>query len=252
MITRRESTRTGFTLVELLVVIGIIALLIAVLLPVLANVNVKAAQTKSASNMRQIGLAIRMYCEANRGFFPTTEAHDGTSWIFQLQPYLGRTAEGLPIVEGLRINESDPLAEQRRQRRGTSYILNSYICVKPVDPFGEAIPGAPIYNNWNLIRQHATMPIVFDSGSDSVDAGGDHTHSYEWFRVGASPQERWTSILNDVRVDMFATRPNPGRTRGSSNFLYLDAHVEAVPADTVRRWADQNFDFARPRARGAV
>jgi len=62
--------RDGFTLVELLVVIGIIAVLISVLLPVLASARESANKVKCLSNMKQIGLAYLMYAQNNKGVFP--------------------------------------------------------------------------------------------------------------------------------------------------------------------------------------
>lgn len=65
-----RSRRGAFTLVELLVVIGIIALLISILLPALTRAKQQAVKLACMSNLRQIGVAVQAYAQANNGYFP--------------------------------------------------------------------------------------------------------------------------------------------------------------------------------------
>lgn len=75
----------AFTLVELLVVIGIIAVLVAILLPSLARARQAALTAACLSNLRQIGLGIQMYANDNRDYYPST----GRGASFKYPEYSG-------------------------------------------------------------------------------------------------------------------------------------------------------------------
>jgi len=141
-ITRK---RQGFTLVELLVVIGIIAVLIGILLPSLSKARQSANRTKCLSNIRQLGIGMVMYTQDNKGSFPFMGgSHRSEDWIWWdtavmdtdgLSQYQHVAEHGLGPYLSLQTNPkallcpSDAVTDHSRRRGANpypySYALNN-------------------------------------------------------------------------------------------------------------------------------
>src|SRR5690606_37746369 len=100
--------RLGFTLVELLVVIGIIALLISILLPALNRARGFANSIKCQANLRQIGMAVQLYANANNDSAPWGQApwvdgvrEDGSVYPNAYRAYWVETLIGVIGTPGL-------------------------------------------------------------------------------------------------------------------------------------------------------
>jgi prepilin-type N-terminal cleavage/methylation domain-containing protein len=93
--------RAGFTLVELLVVVGIIAVLIALLVPVLGKARASSQSVSCLSNLRQVMMAFHLYAGDSEGLLPDPTV-TLQSWESHLKPYLsGKEAFHCPSDGGL-------------------------------------------------------------------------------------------------------------------------------------------------------
>ena len=235
------AKRRAFTLIELLVVIAIIAILAAILFPVLSQAREAAKKTSDSSNMRQLAVAMVMYATDNDGGTPSSMHGAGSNvqraWVYNLAPYTTK-------VDELRICPADPKGRDRTRLQGTSYVINGYLSDlnDEMDPL--EITAGMTRSLDNLPKASETMLFWVIAFSKSAATYDDHVHSYYWFQT-TNPETRWNRILSEIQPDVF-NRSQSNRTAGNANYVYADTHVKNRPAGQIRAWALEGFDFAKP------
>lgn len=258
-----QCSQRAFTLVELLVVMAIIAVLVGLLLPAVQTARASARATQCRSQMRQLGLAIALYADVNSGFFPVTSHHAWATdtrkevpktWVYTLAPF----AEGANlyvddpddphdaghadgrVLNGIRICPNDLKGAERFENQLTSYVLNDMITLGDVDHPGTV-------NNLNQL-QATSQTITVMEGSDSRSSKKsdgwlyDHAHAFDWF----NRPDAWFALRKDICPDRH-WGGSVTNLSGASNYLFADGHVETIPADRIKGWADAKENFAAPR-----
>jgi prepilin-type processing-associated H-X9-DG protein/prepilin-type N-terminal cleavage/methylation domain-containing protein len=119
-------SRVAFTLVELLVVVAIIAVLIGLLLPAVQKVRAAAQRISCANNLKEIGLALHNYHDANK-VFPAGFTNQGTfaytGWQLQLLPYL---EEGSLYNQSIAFLTAHPGETDSYPAGG--FVMSTFIC----------------------------------------------------------------------------------------------------------------------------
>jgi prepilin-type N-terminal cleavage/methylation domain-containing protein/prepilin-type processing-associated H-X9-DG protein len=155
MNTRRQSNAKGFTLVELLVVIGIIAVLIAMLLPALGRAREQAQTVQCASNFRQLHIALELYANMNHGYCLPALASDGNTGGGNLRDYRWWGLEMLGRI--LRVDKFG--AENNATREQAAARLFRYLDCPANDRQADTLPRPDYTYNSNLGDVRAHLPL---------------------------------------------------------------------------------------------
>ena len=218
----RRGLARGFTLVELLVAVVIVALLAVAGFSVAGRASARAKEVACGNNLRQIGAGLQLHAGEHGTYPETTHSEDlERAWIAALEPYLDE-------YDKARICPADPRREERLRAEGTSYILNSFVFVPKKDPFGRPM-GRALNRPQNLPRPGQTLLAFVCSDEVGVGAGNDHTHSELW--------GSWSAVTKDIA---------PDRHRDRSNYLFADGRVESWRAEDVRRRIESGDNIAKP------
>lgn len=251
--------KSGFTLIELLVVIAIIALLLSILIPSLGKAKDRTRTILCRSNLRQYGLAMKMYLDDNKAYFPTyniwlkrtsatgnflmeKDHPDGVFW-----PYISSFDIHLcPVFPKILKGTAWERTYNGTQVRG-NYSMNSYL----------GNHGA-IWSSWLgagvtgvLKESEVTRPsgvaVFVEENPWTISLYSNYPLNDLHFTVGNA----------NTQIDNFGTfhnaagtsydDPKKGLNMGGSNLVFVDGHVEFLPRLATKEDLDHGFRLCWPK-----
>jgi prepilin-type N-terminal cleavage/methylation domain-containing protein len=196
----------AFTLIELVVVLGVIAIMMSLTYPAYTYISQRAKVTKDMSNLRQIGTATQMYMNDNSGVFPGSTTLTWMSQLEQNQKYLS----------AWRVLQS-PFDNRAPSEAGTA---------SPVSPISYGINPNVYSGGVAISADRITKPVTFIVFAPAQDAGPTVT-----FNSNATA----TAAVPGVTENAGTSAPGAAASGGTSNnrlkiaALCADWHAETMP-----------------------
>lgn len=243
-VASRRPGAGAFTLVELLVTIGVIALLIAILLPVLGRARREANRAYCLNNIRNMQLAQMQYCNDNGGYLVQAGlshagvgASETVAWINTLQRYYRgsntdsdtRTSTAITVrcpadnsphwPGGIAVPGTNPPAFRR-----TSFGINSFLD-RDLCPWGPGqsmfTPAGGWYPRITKIRRPAATIQFIEMAYTGPFAASDHPHIENW--VGGNPV-----AVAAGQLQISAHGGQRASWDAMANYGFLDGHAESL------------------------
>ena len=254
-----HRVQRAFTLVELLVVIGIIAILTGLLLPSLKGARDQANQVKCASNMRQVGQALTFYMNSNNGWVfpvgaPAFPGGQPSTFGTQYPPN-----ERWPVKVFTEMKLPNPLPfnpagyADKPNRTDWPALMAAY----PAEEFTPEIMRCPgdldPFEGHSYVLNHtlAQRAIRYSNGdtehrprSEIVVMGEKKTQERDYYMEnggnGAAANDGPLGEVYDNDFDRLVEPFRHGLSRGS-NYLFLDLHVDRLSSKEAKSGMDPWF-----------
>lgn len=257
-----RHTRRGFTVVEMMVVIGVFIILIGLAIPATSKVRTSAMRTQCLNNLRGLQLAHLAYINDHRGRFVhvgQTMAHSGLTdeqvqqeelpiWYFMLQKYYDT-----PLVLKSPLDDSKhwpvsmggggvPVSGSSLRR--SSYGMNDFLM--PHNP-AAAVSDDPEnkFERLSHIRNPANTVNFLIIVYEGDNAGSDHMHPENWMYNPFLPVEQ-------VAANFIQTNAHGGAAKtwdARSGYSFLDGHVATYRfSDVVRPEKSDEYNKFNPRS----